>query len=114
MVVLPGHVPSKKNQWRPRSGGIWVSKEVSAEINSLIEHAQFAWRNRKPLKHPNVEICFYVLDRRSDRDNKLSCILDVLQKAGVIENDSISRFNGTVVLLPAVVGKEEKTEIVFR
>ena len=41
----------------------------------------------------------------------LTSILDCLCEAGVIVNDNIAQFNGTVVLLPAVMDKDERAVI---
>jgi Holliday junction resolvase RusA-like endonuclease len=104
---LVGPVPSKKNLWRPRKGGgMFLDSSVKADIDALILQAKSQWKG-PPAEHPEVWIKFFVLDQRSDRDNKLGCILDVLQEAGVIWRDNIARFNGLLVILPAVVGKQE-------
>ena len=104
---LVGPVPNKKNLWRPRKGGgMFLDSSVKADIDALILQAKFQWKGPR-VEHPEVWIKFFVLDQRSDRDNKLGCILDVLQEAGVIYRDNIARFNGLMVILPAVVGKQE-------
>jgi hypothetical protein len=38
-------------------------------------------------------------------------VLDCLREAGVIVNDNIKSFNGDVILLPAVVKKDERVVI---
>lgn len=104
---LVGNVPNKKNLWRPtKTGRMYLDASVKADIDALILQAKSQW-SRMPMEHPEVAIKFFVLDQRSDRDNKLGCILDVLQEAGVIYRDNIARFNGLMVILPAVVGKQE-------
>ena len=106
-LTLRGNVPNKKNLWRPRKGGgMFLDQDVKSKIDWLILQARRQW-NRPALEHPDVDVEFFVLDRASDRDNKLGCILDVLQEAGVLVNDNISRFNGTLVVHPAVVGAHE-------
>ncbi len=85
---------------------MFLDSDVKSKIDWLILQARRQW-NRPPVEHPDVDVEFFVLDRASDRDNKLGCILDVLQKAGVLVNDNISRFNGTLVIHPAVVGSSE-------
>lgn len=54
---------------------------------------------------------FYVRDRRRDRDNMLTTVLDCLRDADVIVNDNIAQGNGTLVLLPAVVDQDERVTI---
>ena len=110
VIELFGHVPSKKNTWRPRAGGIYQRKEVNKELDALILQARSLWK-LDPLLHPEMEVTFYVSGGRSDRDNRLSAILDVLVKAGVLANDSIASFNGKMTVLPAVHSEEEKTII---
>lgn len=110
-LTLLGHVPSKKNQWKPRpgGGGVYLDREANAEIAALMTQARIQWGPRRPMANPDIDIEFHVRSLRSDRDNKLSCLLDVLQKAGVIQNDNAKWCNGVLVLKPVVVAKAEKT-----
>lgn len=120
-LVIHGHVPAKKNNWRPRrGGGIYLDKSLATAIDDLILSVSLEWIKlwhplaAPKLEHPEMSVTFYVKNRGSDRDNKLSTILDILQKAGVITNDNIAHFNGIVRILPAIVSKnknEEKTVI---
>lgn len=116
-ITLHGHCPAKKNNWKPRAGGgIRTDKDTANFIQDLIDQAWIEWRNLHAgtgpmLEHPEMSVQFFVRFRGCDRDNKLSTILDVLQKAGVIRNDNIAHFNGELRLLPAVVATEEKTVI---
>jgi Holliday junction resolvase RusA-like endonuclease len=119
-LTLRGHVPSKKNNWRPRAGGgIRTDKDTKEFIQALTDEAWIEWRKlhapEEPpmLEHPSMMVCFYVRDRRSDRDNKLSTLLDVLQKAGVIRNDNVKWFNAELRLMPAIVASEEKVVVEF-
>ena len=41
----------------------------------------------------------------------LTTILDCLREAGVIVNDNIAQFNGTIALLPAVIDEKERVTI---
>ena len=54
---------------------------------------------------------FFARDRRRDRDNMFTTVLDCLCEAGVMVNDNIAQANGTVVLLPAVIDKDERVVI---
>jgi Holliday junction resolvase RusA-like endonuclease len=114
-LELFGHVPSKKNQWRPRKGGgIRLDRRAKAPIEFLIAQAQFGWRmitKGAPLEHPKLTVQFFVRDQRADRDNKLSTLLDVLQEAGVLVDDNIRRCNGVITLLPAIVREKEGVTI---
>jgi Holliday junction resolvase RusA-like endonuclease len=83
---------------------------TSALIDALTAQAQAQWKH-EPVTHPNVYVEFHVRDRRRDRDNLLTTVLDCLREAGVIVNDNIAQFNGTVVLLPAVMDGDERVKI---
>jgi hypothetical protein len=65
------------------------------------------------LLHPDLDVTFWVLDRRSDRDNMLTTLLDLLKDYGVIRNDSIAQCNGTVILRPAIICDHYKTVIIL-
>lgn len=107
-LTLLGHVPSKKNQWKPKQGGVYLDKEANAAIAALMTQARIQWGPRRAMTHPAMDIEFHVRNLRSDRDNKLSCLLDVLQKSGVIHNDNAAWCNGWLVLKPVVVSKQER------
>lgn len=87
--------------------------QTTADIRALVLLTRVQWRGREPLEHPHMAVTFYVRDKRADRDNKLTCLLDVLQEAGVIVNDNIKRFNGRLVIEPAIVDPRERTVIVI-
>lgn len=82
----------------------------AALIDALTAQAEAQWKH-EPVIHPNVMVCFNVSSRRQDRDNMLTTILDCLRKAGVIKDDNIAQFNGTITVHPAVVSEEESTTI---
>lgn len=88
-MVLLGHVPSKKNTWQRGKSGMYIPSEVKAEIYGLILQAKAQWQ-QPPMDQASVTINFIVPDGRADLDNKLTCVLDVLVKAGVLRNDSIA------------------------
>ena len=103
--------PGKKNLWKRGKGGrTYIDSETAALIEALTTQARAQWKH-EPVTHPNVMVCFHVASRRQDRDNMLTTILDCLKKAGVIEDDNIARFNGTLTVHPAVLSKEEHTTI---
>lgn len=106
-LVLRGHVPSKKNLLRVANGHGYRDTKVVAEIEALRTYARIAWGLRRPLEHPKIEVRFFVKERRGDRDNMLTTILDCLTSAGVLVNDNIARCNGTITIRPAVVTADE-------
>ncbi len=112
-LTLEGNVPSKKNSYDRKAGGrgLFLPAKVTKAIDSLIVQAQSQWCGRKPIIHPNLNFRFYVKDGRADRDNKLGCLFDVLQKAGVLKTDSIAQCNGRLVIEPAQIDADERTVI---
>lgn len=110
--MLKGHCPSNKNLWKRGKGGrTYIESETQALIDTLTEQAKIAWIGREQIVQPNVMVCFHVSSRCQDRDNMLTTILDCLREAGVIQNDNIAQFNGTITVPPAVFSDEEYTTI---
>jgi len=105
-LTLQGPIPNKKNLWKIGKGGMYLDSAVKAQIEALTWQAKSQWK-RAPAVHPDMDVEFFVKDGRSDRDNKLGCLLDVLQEAGVLKNDNVANFNGTLVVHPAVIGSKE-------
>jgi len=64
-----------------------------------------------PVMHPNISVSFVFRDRRRDRDNMLTTILDYLRDAGVITNDNIAQLNCTITVFPATVDEYEHTVV---
>jgi Holliday junction resolvase RusA-like endonuclease len=63
------------------------------------------------VEHPELSVQFFTRDRRQDKDNLLTTVLDCLRDAGVIFNDNIKSFNGTLTLLAAVIDENERVAI---
>lgn len=95
-LVLTGVVPSKKNAWRRGNGGkVYLPAQVQADIDALIIQAN-AQRHQLDLKEIaggrlSVAVIFFVPREHKDLDNCFTTLLDVLQKAGIIENDKLVR-----------------------
>ena len=90
-ITLLGHCPTKKNAYmRSRNGRMYRRADIAAAIDALTLQAQSQWRC-EPLAEATVRAKFYVRDGRGDLDGKLTTVLDILVKAGVIRNDSIAR-----------------------
>jgi Holliday junction resolvase RusA-like endonuclease len=101
---IEGHVPSKKNKWKPGRGRVFLPREAQREIDSLILQVRMQWQ-REALEQAEIRMHFRVRDGRGDLDNKQTTILDVLVKAGVVKNDSIAhlrRLTATAEIYPAV------------
>jgi Holliday junction resolvase RusA-like endonuclease len=107
-------VPSKKNLWkRGRGGRTYIDSETRALIDALTAQARTQWIG-EPVTHPEMCFEFFVRDGRRDRDNLLTTVLDCLREAGVIVNDNIAQFNGTLAVLPAVMDENERVTIRLR
>lgn len=110
-LLLRGHCPSKKNLWRRgKTGRMFLDADVKQAIDILTAQARAQWPDA-PVTHPDIRIQFFIRDQRPDRDNKLTTVLDCLRDAGVIHNDNIAKFNGTLILLPAVIDPDERVLI---
>lgn len=95
-LTLQGKVPSKKNAWRRGRGQkAYLPAQIQADIDALIIQAQ-AQRHGLKLaeiagKKIRVIAEFHVWKEQVDLDNAFTTLLDVLQKAGIIENDKLVR-----------------------
>jgi len=116
-IELKGKVPSKKNRYVPvvRGGHARMikDKKLQGELDLLTLQIPLYYRTLK-LQHPHIVMQFYI-DKtngtRRDRDNMAQANLDILVSAGVLYDDRINRNNGFLLIPPAIVGKENKTEI---
>lgn len=84
-------MPSKKNSWhRGANGGIYVPEGVKSKLDDFLWQLKpVVMKQGKQL--PITDICaidaiFHTCDRL-DLDNKLTTLLDLLQKSGCIKND---------------------------
>lgn len=114
VLTLIGTVPSKKNRYRRSvNGGMYTTASTKALLDGIILQAQSQWK-RPPVVHPDMDVTFYVQNQASDRDNKVTALLDCLVKARVLCDDSISKFNGTLTILPAQLAVRERTIVRIR
>lgn len=95
-LKLEGLVPSKKNAWRRGNGGrVYIPEGIQADIDALIVQAQVLKRSLdlKPIAghHVRVQALFVVQREHKDLDNVFTTVLDVLQKAEIIQNDKLVR-----------------------
>jgi len=118
VIELRGKVPSKKNRYSPRRGGsgkgFYKSSELQTELDRLFLQIPAEARDLD-LVHPDIALTFTVppCGVRSDRDNMLTTILDLLTLSGTIRQDRISTCNGTITIHPSPVSDEYFTEIVL-
>ncbi len=120
-LVLWGHCPSKKSNYRVSgSGGLITDPETKAQMEVLTLQAMLQWSrfslDGAPVEHPEVTTTFFVASARQDEDGMYVTLMDVLQKAGVFVNDNIKRFNGRKIHEPCefVSVADERVEITVR
>lgn len=106
-IHIKGHVPSKKNNWKPRKGGGQYCSKAD-DMGPLLLQVRAQWK-RDPLPSATVKAVFVVRDLRGDLDNKYTTLQDLLVKGGVIKNDNIKRIASFSV--DAVVGDEESVTV---
>ena len=108
-LVLWGHCPSKKSNYRVGGSGKLISDEATkSQIGILTTQALFQWKCRPPVEHPEVTTTFYIRSGRSDEDGKYVTLMDVLQHAGIIVNDNAKHFNGRKIHEPCVFVEESE------
>lgn len=89
---LKGKIPSKKNTWfRSKWGKVYQGKqkEIDAFIWQLRDQTKDI--STLPIKIQQKAILEIYSDNRNDLDNQICTILDILQDAGVVENDRLIR-----------------------
>lgn len=89
--TIDGEVPSKKNSWKPRAGGgMYIPAGVQADIDALL------WQ-LKPIRNKMsraiagpiaLRLEIVTRTKKQDTDNRHTTMQDVLQMAGIIENDN--------------------------
>jgi Holliday junction resolvase RusA-like endonuclease len=111
-ITIIGHVPSKKNQYlRSKNGRMFRNSKLVAEIDAITWQIKAQTKNLKPLDNPSINAHFVCPDRRSDMDNKWTCIQDCLVAGGVLENDNLNHLRGPITLSATIVPGEEYTII---
>lgn len=106
IFTLTGPVPSKKNAWkRGARGNVYLPDGIQADIDALIWQAKSAKLkvDLKPIAGARVRVSahFTVPREHKDLDNVFTTLLDVLQKAGILENDKLVRaFNVDETIAP--------------
>lgn len=57
---------------------------------------------------------FFTRDKRRDRNNMLTTLLDCLCAAGVLVNDNMAHCNGLMVVYPAEIDENERVVVKVR
>lgn len=106
---LHGRIPSKKNRLASAGPGrrFFLPSEIRRASDSLALQIISQLPREKPYRHlpreAEIEIQLRVSTARQDRDGMVTTILDALVDAGVIRDDSVSRWNGRLTVAPAEV-----------
>jgi len=104
-ITLPGAMIAHKNMWMRSKHGMRLPDEAKDYMATCAMIARAAWSHGAPARHPRMTVEFHVKSGRIDRDGMFVTVNDILQKAGVIQNDNVKHFNGELTILPAVVDK---------
>ena len=108
-IRIDATLVSKKNALvpgKPKKNGKIAKPHYNARarlsMDEIIEAIPGALRDLQ-LLHPDIGVYFYVdmAGAALDKDGVWTTVLDCLKKVGLIQDDSIKKFNGTVVLHPA-------------
>ena len=114
VIELRGHVPAKKNNWRPRKGGgIGITDPAISEAIKRLEMQIPGTVRDLNLESPDIEFSFTYQKANWDRDNAVTTILDVLVKYGTLKNDNLKRCNGTITIHPAIKGEYDTLKLVL-
>lgn len=115
---IPGLVPSKKNGKMLTNGRTITNpetqrrlEEITNELRRLTRWAKLPITNKLPLTDCYVSIEMHVSRRNSDLDNALTSILDCLQDANIIKNDSTNHTKEIHAKCKLVAKGEEGVEI---
>lgn len=109
-LFITGPICSKKNLLKPRKRpgkdgkAFYYDREIKAQLEGIEHELEMQWKG-KPLVHPAIVFIWYTQTGRSDRDNKVTTVLDCMVKAGVLKDDSIDACNGEMLIGKAFKAK---------
>lgn len=112
-ITLLGAVIGKKNRLTVNRGGRFTYGGGTHEAMDRLGIQIPPDVRDLQLKHPDLDVTFAVTDGKKDRDNSLTTIIDLLVRYGVIAQDNIAQFNGTITVHPAIKGAANTTWIVL-
>ena len=85
--TLIGQLPAKKNSWKMGKYGIYQSKTKEIDGFILQLKTQMVDRSALPLKgRCSLNLSLWQSDR-TDLDGQITTLADILQTAGIVEND---------------------------
>ena len=109
-----GKLPSKKNSYQPMSNGKGMFKPAKIVNAEKMIALQIPGEMRGlNLEHPNMIFEMHIPKKswRSDSDNAITMLLDVMVKNDVLSDDSINHCNGFKVIIPVVESSEYKCKV---
>ena len=119
VLTFYGEPPAHKNEKMPirrrkKNGemgmGLATKPAAKEAMNRLAVQITGEYRDLK-IRHPHVEVWFYVMRDDFDRSNGWCCIEDLLWQYGVTVDDCVREFNGELLIHPAILCKEWKTVV---
>lgn len=111
-LEIKGPCPTKKNNWKSWRGRVVIDPETKARLDQMQLQAQAAWRGKPALSHVHrYAATFYASNPGQDLDGMNTTLLDVLQKAGVLANDNISRVPSQITMAVVVPEGEERVVV---
>ena len=95
---------------RSRNGGMFINADLKADLDALLWQFKGQKRPLKPLEGAiALRLMFTQKTKRGDIDNKITALLDILQKAEIIKNDK----DVSIINAEREYGKEDKVELVI-
>lgn len=84
--IIQGEIPSKKNAWRRGARGVYIEAEMARQLDQLLLQIKTR-KPPEPIKElVAIELRFHG-KYKTDIDNRVTTLFDLLQKGGVISND---------------------------
>ncbi len=117
-LEIYGNIPTVKDSYLPvmRKGKPALTKDrkLTAKLNYILEQIpREVWDTK--LKHPTITMQRYAPEQnqRRDRDGMLTTLLDLLVRAGVLEDDSDLYNNGAWHILPTQIADAQKVVLIL-
>ena len=87
MEVIYGLVPSKSNCYRFAGKFMYKTKALKDYEESFLEQCVF-YKDKNIEGNLRIEVIVYYPNRKSDIDNSLKVLLDMMQKVKAFDNDN--------------------------
>lgn len=116
LVTFKGKPISKKNALTPmrgKDGKLQLRYGKKRDEIDRLELQVPGHLRDLMLESPDIEFFFQAIHRNFDRDSGVVLFLDILVKYRVLAQDNIAHCNGQIVIHPAEIGTEWRTDIVI-